>query len=89
MLFSMFSHYSLWHLGANMFVLNSFARPAVGTLGPEQFMLIYLCSGLFSNFSSFLYKVLTSQPGRSLGAVSGTIFLVPFQYLSEYRLVFI
>lgn len=45
MLLSTFSHYSAFHIFANMYVLHSFANVAVGALGKEQFLYLYLCGG--------------------------------------------
>ncbi|XP_018564283.1 presenilins-associated rhomboid-like protein, mitochondrial [Anoplophora glabripennis] len=72
MILSTFSHYSGFHLLANMYVLHSFSTGAVHSLGKEQFLALYLTAGVFSSFTSYLYKVITKQPGLSLGA-SGAI----------------
>lgn len=47
-----------------------FPTAAVAALGKEQFVGMYLSAGAVSSFASFLYKVVASQPGLSLGAVS-------------------
>lgn len=70
MVLSTFSHSSLMHVAVNMYVLHSFSTAAVATLGKEQFMALYLTSGVLSSFASHLYKTLFSRPGLSLGAVS-------------------
>ena len=70
MLLSVFSHHSSWHLAANMYVLHTFCTPAVQILGPEQFIAMYLMSGVVGNFTSHVYKVCTVQQRSSLGAVS-------------------
>ena len=70
MLLSTFSHYSFWHMAINMYVLHNICTPAVQKLGPEQFVAMYLISGVFGNFASHLYKVFLNQAGQSLGAVS-------------------
>ncbi|XP_066251179.1 presenilin-associated rhomboid-like protein, mitochondrial [Euwallacea similis] len=75
MIFSTFSHYSGFHLLANMYVLHSFSTGAVHSLGKEQFMALYLSAGVISSFTSYLYKILRKQPGLSLGA-SGSIMAV-------------
>lgn len=69
MVLSTFSHYSLFHLFANMYVLHSFS-PAVNSLGREQFIALYMSAGVISSFSSYLFKIATASPGYSLGAVS-------------------
>lgn len=75
MLLSAFSHYSLFHLGANMFVLHSFMGPAVRLLGVEQFLAVYLTSATFTSLISHAYKVGVGRMGYSLGA-SGAICAV-------------
>ncbi|XP_059472815.1 presenilin-associated rhomboid-like protein, mitochondrial [Neocloeon triangulifer] len=75
MLLSTFSHQSAFHLATNMFVLHSFCSGAVASLGKEQFLGLYLTSGVVSSLVSHLYKVSTKFPGRSLGA-SGAIMAI-------------
>ncbi|XP_053692509.1 presenilins-associated rhomboid-like protein, mitochondrial [Sabethes cyaneus] len=75
MFLSTFSHYSLLHIAANMYVLHSFSNPAVATLGREQFLGLYLSAGVIASFASHLFKTVTRQPGLSLGA-SGAIMAV-------------
>jgi len=83
MVLSTFSHYSGFHLLANMYVLHSFSTGAVHSLGQEQFLAIYLGSGVISSFTSYLYKILTKQPGLSLGA-SGSIMAVLAYVCMQY-----
>lgn len=68
MVLSTFSHYSLFHLFANMYVLHSFSA-AAHNLGREQFLGLYLSAGVISSFASYAFKIATSNPGFSLGAV--------------------
>ncbi|KAJ6635932.1 Presenilins-associated rhomboid-like protein, mitochondrial [Pseudolycoriella hygida] len=70
MLLSTFSHYSAFHIFANMYVLHSFANVAVGSLGKEQFLYLYLCGGVLSTLSSYVFKTALATPGLSLGAVA-------------------
>ena len=70
MLLSTFSHFNLWHLAANMYVLHSFSSAAVSYLGREHFVAVYLSSGVISSFVSHAYKILLNRHGFSLGAVS-------------------
>lgn len=70
MVLSTFSHYSAFHIFANMYVLHSFSHGAVNTLGREQFLGLYLTGGVVSSFASYVCKTVTRQPGLSLGAVS-------------------
>ncbi|XP_048659928.1 presenilins-associated rhomboid-like protein, mitochondrial isoform X1 [Marmota marmota marmota] len=75
MLLSTFSHFSLFHMAANMYVLWSFSSSIVNILGQEQFMAVYLSAGVISNFVSYMCKVATGRYGPSLGA-SGAIMSV-------------
>ncbi|XP_023320132.1 presenilins-associated rhomboid-like protein, mitochondrial [Eurytemora carolleeae] len=75
MLLSAFSHYSIFHLGFNMFVLHSFMGPAVKLLGQEQFMAVYLSSGVLTSLASYVHKIGIGRMGYSLGA-SGAIYTV-------------
>lgn len=45
MLLSTFSHYSFFHMAANMYVLWSFSSSIVSMLGREQFMAVYVSAG--------------------------------------------
>ncbi|KAF7278317.1 hypothetical protein GWI33_008534 [Rhynchophorus ferrugineus] len=87
MILSTFSHYSGFHLLANMYVLHSFSTGAVHSLGKEQFLALYLSSGVISSFTSYFYKIVTKQPGLSLGA-SGAIMAV-LGYVSGAAIKFI
>lgn len=75
MLFSAFSHFSLFHLAANMFVLHSFSSSIVALLGKEQFVALYFSSAVFSAYCSHAFKILSGRMGMSLGA-SGAICTV-------------
>ncbi|CAH4015167.1 unnamed protein product [Pieris brassicae] len=75
MVLSTFSHYSGFHLAANMYVLYSFMPAGIAALGKEQFVAMYMSAGVISSFASVLYKVMVNQPGLSLGA-SGAIMAV-------------
>ncbi|XP_073674117.1 presenilin-associated rhomboid-like protein, mitochondrial isoform X1 [Garra rufa] len=75
MLLSTFSHYSLFHMAANMYVLWSFSTSIVNMMGKEQFMALYLSSGVISTFVSYVSKTAMGRFGPSLGA-SGAIMAV-------------
>ncbi|XP_034459529.1 presenilins-associated rhomboid-like protein, mitochondrial isoform X3 [Hippoglossus hippoglossus] len=75
MLLSTFSHFSFFHMAANMYVLWSFSTSAVSMLGREQFLAVYLSAGVFSTFFSYAGKIVTGRFGPSLGA-SGAIMTV-------------
>ncbi|KAF7997297.1 hypothetical protein HCN44_005574 [Aphidius gifuensis] len=78
MIYSTFSHSSLVHLGLNMYVLQSFITPAVQTLGKEQFVALYLTSGMMASLLSHLHKVAFKMPSRSLGASGAIMGIVGF-----------
>ncbi|XP_012057293.1 PREDICTED: presenilins-associated rhomboid-like protein, mitochondrial [Atta cephalotes] len=83
MVLSTFSHYSVIHLAANMYVLHSFSTIAVTALGKEQFLALYLSSGVISSFASHVYKNMFGMPGLSLGAsgaIMGILGFVCTQY---------
>ncbi|XP_025266908.1 presenilins-associated rhomboid-like protein, mitochondrial isoform X2 [Camponotus floridanus] len=83
MLLSTFSHYSIFHLAANMYVLHSFSTIAVTTLGKEQFLALYLSSGVIASFASHAYKIMFGVPGLSLGAsgaIMGVLGFICTQY---------
>ncbi|XP_067394987.1 presenilin-associated rhomboid-like protein, mitochondrial [Emydura macquarii macquarii] len=75
MLLSTFSHFSFFHMAANMYVLWSFSSSIVSLLGREQFMALYLSAGVISTFVSYVSKVTTGRFGPSLGA-SGAIMTI-------------
>ncbi|XP_038548612.1 presenilins-associated rhomboid-like protein, mitochondrial isoform X2 [Micropterus salmoides] len=75
MLLSTFSHFSFFHMAANMYVLWSFSTSAVSMLGREQFMAVYLSAGVISSFTSYVCKMATGRFGPSLGA-SGAIMTI-------------
>lgn len=56
-----------------MYVLHSFSTIAVTALGKEQFLALYLSSGVIASFASHVYKTMFGLPGLSLGAVSSFI----------------
>jgi len=83
MILSTFSQHSAFHLFANMFVLHSFSSGVIANLGKEQFMGMYLAGGAVSSLASYVFKVVTLQPGLSLGA-SGAIMAVLGYVCSEF-----
>ncbi|OXU19532.1 hypothetical protein TSAR_004215 [Trichomalopsis sarcophagae] len=78
MVLSMFSHYNLWHLAANMYVLHSFSGAAVSYLGREHFLAVYLSSGVISSMFSNTYKILLNRHGFSLGASGAIMGILAF-----------
>ncbi|XP_056276989.1 presenilins-associated rhomboid-like protein, mitochondrial isoform X2 [Pseudoliparis swirei] len=75
MVLSSFSHYSVVHLVANMYVLWTFSTGIVSLLGKEQFLAFYLSAGVISTMVSYMCKAATGRLHPSLGA-SGAIMAV-------------
>ncbi|XP_053293735.1 presenilins-associated rhomboid-like protein, mitochondrial [Pleuronectes platessa] len=75
MVLSTFSHYSLIHMVANMYVLWTFSSGIVSLLGKEQFLAVYLSAGVVSNMVSYLCKTTSGRLYPSLGA-SGAVMAV-------------
>ncbi|KAM3866182.1 presenilin-associated rhomboid-like protein A, mitochondrial [Diretmus argenteus] len=75
MVLSSFSHFSIIHMLANMYVLWTFSSSIVSLLGREQFLAVYLSGGVFSNLVSHMCKTAAGQMHPSLGA-SGAIMTV-------------
>uniref|UniRef100_K7FQL2 rhomboid protease n=2 Tax=Pelodiscus sinensis TaxID=13735 RepID=K7FQL2_PELSI len=75
MLLSTFSHFSFFHMAANMYVLWTFSSSIVSLLGREQFVAVYLSAGVISSFVSYVSKVTARRFEPSLGA-SGAIMTV-------------
>ncbi|XP_065580924.1 presenilin-associated rhomboid-like protein, mitochondrial isoform X2 [Artemia franciscana] len=90
---STFSHYSLLHLGLNMYCLRSFTYPAVHSLGQEQFLGLYISGGVVASFMSHLHKVATNQKVLSLGASGAILSIFAFMCCqmpnSKLELVFL
>jgi rhomboid-like protein len=77
----MFSHSNIWHLAANMFVLSSFAPSLMNWFGREQFVALYLSSGVWASFLSKSLKILTRNPVPSVGASGALLGIVAFHCL--------
>ncbi|KAM6918176.1 presenilin-associated rhomboid-like protein A, mitochondrial [Xenentodon cancila] len=75
MVLSSFSHYSIIHMVANMYVLWTFSSGIVSLLGKEQFLAVYLSAGVISNMVSYMCKTATGRLYPSLGA-SGAVMAV-------------
>lgn len=93
LLLSTFSHDYFFHLAANMYVLHSICEPGVQFLGTEQFVAMYLISGVFGSFLSHLYKATLRRSTASLGAsaaVMGVLGYTCSQFPSlEFSLIFL
>ncbi|XP_049453989.1 presenilins-associated rhomboid-like protein, mitochondrial [Epinephelus fuscoguttatus] len=75
MVLSSFSHYSIIHMVANMYVLWTFSSGIVSLLGREQFLAVYLSAGVISTMVSYMCKTATGRLHPSLGA-SGAVMAV-------------
>ncbi|XP_061549528.1 presenilin-associated rhomboid-like protein A, mitochondrial [Phycodurus eques] len=72
---SSFSHYSIIHMVANMYVLWTFSSEVVSFLGREQFLAVYMSAGVISTMVSYIIKRTSGRIFPSLGA-SGAIMAV-------------
>ncbi|XP_040910454.1 presenilins-associated rhomboid-like protein, mitochondrial [Toxotes jaculatrix] len=75
MVLSSFSHYSIIHMVANMYVLWTFSSGIVSLLGKEQFLAVYLSAGVISTMISYMCKTASGRLYPSLGA-SGAVMAV-------------
>ncbi|XP_057712565.1 presenilins-associated rhomboid-like protein, mitochondrial [Corythoichthys intestinalis] len=75
MILSPFSHFSVLHFLANMYVLWTFSSGIVSLLGREQFLAVYMSAGVISNMLSYLCKTTSGRIFPSLGA-SGAVMAV-------------
>ncbi|KAG7527006.1 presenilins-associated rhomboid, mitochondrial [Solea senegalensis] len=75
MVLSSFSHYSIIHMVANMYVLWTFSSGIVSLLGKEQFLAVYLSAGVISTMVSYVCKAASGRLYPSLGA-SGAVMAV-------------
>ncbi|XP_019117664.1 presenilins-associated rhomboid-like protein, mitochondrial [Larimichthys crocea] len=75
MVLSSFSHYSIIHMVANMYVLWTFSSGIVSLLGREQFLAVYLSAGVISTMVSYMCKAASGRLYPSLGA-SGAVMAV-------------
>lgn len=80
---SAFSHMSFTHIALNMLGAISFGNALAATLGPANFLTLYLSSALFSSWFSAVF-----QASSSLGA-SGAVFglLACFSYIFPHASV--
>nr|XP_020504982.1 presenilins-associated rhomboid-like protein, mitochondrial isoform X2 [Labrus bergylta] len=75
MILSSFSHYSIFHMATNMYVLWTFSSGIVSLLGKEQFLAVYMSAGVISTMVSYMCKTATGRLYPSLGA-SGAVMAV-------------
>lgn len=75
MFLSAFSHFSVIHMAANMYVLWTFSSGIVSLLGKEQFLAFYASAGVISSMMSYVCKTASGRFHPSLGA-SGAVMAV-------------
>lgn len=78
MVLSTFSHYSLFHLGVNMYAFHSFSRAIGDAMDSGQFTALYLTSGVTASLASLSYKVAVGSTVASLGASGAILGVVSF-----------
>jgi membrane associated rhomboid family serine protease len=68
MVLSAFSHFNLWHIAANMYVLWSFTQVSLNLFGKEQWLAVYLSSGecMFKLEETHILPPLRTVCGSSL-----------------------
>ncbi|CDF35594.1 unnamed protein product [Chondrus crispus] len=76
---SNFSHMSMFHLGANMYLLNRFGPDVADVLGAHRFYIFYGTSGIASSLASLTFRRVTKSNVLSLGA-SGAVVSVLWLY---------
>jgi membrane associated rhomboid family serine protease len=70
MITSMFLHYGIWHLLANMFALYFIGVGLESQVGTLRFILIYFICGIAGNLLSLVFNVYVAGVGAS-GAIFG------------------
>lgn len=70
---------SVFHLGANMYLLNRFGNDVAQVLGSQRFYLFYGTAGVASSLASLTFRRLTKSNVLSLGA-SGAVVSVLWLY---------
>lgn len=88
MLLSTFSHFSLFHMAANMYVLWSFSSSIVNILGQEQFMAVYLSAGnQLSSWACPEFKCSHLSGDGTKGMIIATFYSNP-QYIFVSQIVY-
>lgn len=68
---NMFTHYSLWHILANMLTLYFYGSFLCQLIGARKFLIIYFCGGILGNI---FYLLLASNSFAVAIGASGAIF---------------
>ena len=66
---NMFTHYSLWHILANMLTLYFYGSFLCQLIGARKFLIIYFCGGILGN----IFFLVLAPNSSAIGA-SGAIF---------------
>jgi membrane associated rhomboid family serine protease len=77
---SIFTHFGLWHIFANMLTLYFFGSTLTRLVGMNKMLIIYFAGGIFANLVFILIERFTLVIGASgaIFAVAGTlVVLVP------------
>lgn len=88
MILSSFSHYSIIHMVANMYVLWTFSSGIVSLLGKEQFLAVYLSAGMFKCISPKIVqhkgicycKHIFNNFVQLLSVISSQVFCLDFHF---------
>ncbi|ORX60094.1 hypothetical protein BCR36DRAFT_274318, partial [Piromyces finnis] len=83
---SSFSHQEKIHFIMNMLVFNSFATPVIGALGAENFLYLYLFSGICSSLSHISFNHFIMPKMNKNNTLEDTIvdFFLPQRQKSIY-----
>ncbi len=81
LLTAVFSHFELWHIGLNMFVLWSFGSVLERLVGGRLYLAFYLASGVFASLCHCLVETLVlHDPTRLALGASGAVSAVLLAY---------
>ncbi len=93
LLTAVFSHFAVWHILINMYVLYSFGMVLEKVLGRRLFIIMYLSCGVISSFvHAMVSNYILHQPDQAAlgasGAISGLVlvFALMFPRLRLYIL---
>lgn len=84
MISSMFLHFGVFHLAANMFGLYSLGSVLEPKIGAWRFLLLYFICGIAANLASLLFNVYVPSAGAS-GAIFGVYgFLLGVEIIGNF-----
>jgi membrane associated rhomboid family serine protease len=76
LLTSIFAHYEIWHILANMITLFFFGRYLSMMVGDTRFLIVYFLGGIIGNFLVILLAPLSAQSEALFLGASGAIFAI-------------